>query len=306
MAATLPLESPGLVIQRCRPPRQSWSAGHARSPSHDLTATHMCLPIATWQAAVAVLLMKADLMFPEGHGAPRAFTRDGTAAKKTNELLENASAAIDKLFEQRGYDPKKPEQLKASLGYALDHYEATAYLVTGTLHLPLLSPQEARAIGKRIANVIGMSGSVGAKLKALRKRGKAAAPQIAALLHAPATLNLEPPPRNSTASPAPPPAPPPPPVPLIALKPAITSAARVRTGFHRICLTYQAQGGKAALIGPELMCMSPSFMIYRPFFYHSRQPYRICGPGAIFRDFTRLCDRCGELEWFQCVPPALL
>jgi len=164
------------------------------------------------KAAVAVLLMKADLMFPEGHGAPRAFTRDGTAAKKTNELLENASAAIDKLFEQRGYDPKKPEQLKASLGYALDRYEATAYLVTGALHLLLLSPQEARAIGKRIANVIGMSGSVGAKLKALRKRGKAAAPQIAALLHAPATLNLEPPPRNSTASPAPPPAPPPPPV----------------------------------------------------------------------------------------------
>ena len=91
----------------------------------------MCLPIATWQAAVAVLLMKADLMFPEGHGAPRAFTRDGTAAKKTNELLENASAAVDKLFEQRGYDPKKPEQLKASLGYALDRYEAAAYLFTG-------------------------------------------------------------------------------------------------------------------------------------------------------------------------------
>ena len=108
-----------------------------------------------WQATVAVLIMKAGLMFPEGYGAPRAFAWDGTAAKKTNELLDNASAAIDKLFEQRGYDPKKPEQLKASLGYALDRYEAAVYLVTGALHLPLLSPPEVRAIGKRIVNVIG-------------------------------------------------------------------------------------------------------------------------------------------------------
>ena len=94
----------------------------------------MCLPIATWQAAVAVLLMKADLMFPEGHGAPRAFTRDGTAAKKTNELLENASAAIDKLFEQRGYDPKKPEQLKASLGYRYAGGGAAAHCSSRCYH----------------------------------------------------------------------------------------------------------------------------------------------------------------------------
>ena len=46
-------------------------------------------------------------------------------------------------------------------------------------------------------------GPCGAVLKVLRKRGKAAAPQIAALLHAPATLNLEPPQRK--AAPAPPP-----------------------------------------------------------------------------------------------------
>ena len=44
------------------------------------------------------------------HAGPKAFACDGTAAKKTNELLENATAAIDKLFDQRGYDPKKPEQ----------------------------------------------------------------------------------------------------------------------------------------------------------------------------------------------------
>ena len=157
--------------------------------------------------------MKADQMFPEGHGGPKAFARDETAATKTNELLENATVAVDELFSQRGYDPKKPEHVKANLGYALDRYEASAYLITGALHLPLLSAPEARVIGKRIANIIGTSGSVGAKLKALRKRGKAAAPQIAALLHAPATLNLEPPPRKSTTPSAPPPALPPPPVP---------------------------------------------------------------------------------------------
>ena len=218
MAATLLQENPGLVIQRCRPPRQSWSASHARSTSHDLTATHMCPQIAVWQIAVAVLLMKANQMFPEGHSGPKAFAQDGTAAKKTNELLENASAGIDKLFEQRGYDPKKPEQLKAKLGYALDRYEATAYLVTGALHLPLLSPPEARTIGKRIANVIGTSGTVGAKLKGLRKRGKAAAPQIEALLHAEANLNLSPPPRVHTAPPPPPP-PAPPPAPSAPLLP---------------------------------------------------------------------------------------
>ena len=92
---------------------------------------------------MAVLLPKADRMFPEGVGAVRAFAKDGAPAEKTNELLENAVTAIDKLFKQRGYDPKKPAEVKAKLGYALDRYEAAAYLVTGALHLPLLSQPEA-------------------------------------------------------------------------------------------------------------------------------------------------------------------
>jgi hypothetical protein len=50
------------------------------------------------------MLSKADAMFPEGQGAPRAFVRDGAAAKRTNELLEIASTAINELFKQRGYD----------------------------------------------------------------------------------------------------------------------------------------------------------------------------------------------------------
>ena len=82
------------------------------------------------------------------------------AAKKTNELLENASFAIEKLWDQRGYDPKKPDVVKAKLGYELDRYEATAYLLTGAMHLPLISPPEAKYIGKRINNIIGTSGSV--------------------------------------------------------------------------------------------------------------------------------------------------
>lgn len=146
------------------------------------------------QVSVRVLLPKADGMFPEGEGRPRAFVKDGTAAEMTNELLENAVAAVFELWKRRGYDPKKPEEIKARLGYALDRYEAAAYLATGAMHLPLLSQPEAWTVGKRIMNIIGESGTIGKKLKPLRKRGRAAAPQIAALLKAPAALNLEPPP----------------------------------------------------------------------------------------------------------------
>ena len=157
-------------------------------------------------------------MFPEGVGAPKAFPRDGRKAVITNGLLENASTAIEQFWKQRGYDPKKPEVIKARLGYALDRYEAAAYLALGAAHLPLLSQPEAWTIGKRIKNIIGASGTVGAKLAKLRKRGKATAPQVAALLRAIAALNLEPPPRKSTSAPPPqppplPPPPPPPPVP---------------------------------------------------------------------------------------------
>eukprot|EP00966_Prymnesium_polylepis_P055125 1274690-Prymnesium_polylepis.1 len=95
----------------------------------------------------------------------------------TNELLENALEAIKELWRQRGYDPKKPELTKERLGYALDKYEATAWVALGAAHLPLLSPSEAWTIGKRIINIVGPSGSIGSKLQALRKRGKVTAPQ---------------------------------------------------------------------------------------------------------------------------------
>lgn len=162
---------------------------------------------------MALLLQMADAMFPEGQGAPRAMAKVDAAAEKSNELLVNAKEAVNELWRQRGLDPKKPELTKARLGYALDKEEAVGYVVTGAMHLPRLSPDEARAIGKRIVALVGASGTIGSKLKAFKKRGKAAAPQIAALLQTPALLNLEPLPRKSTAPSLPPPAPPPPPMP---------------------------------------------------------------------------------------------
>ena len=104
-----------------------------------------------------MLFEKLDGMIPEGVGAVRAFAKDGAPAEKTNELLVNAGLAVEKLWKQRGYDPKKPEVIKAKLGYALDTYEAAAYLVTGAMHLPLLSQPEAMLIGKRIKNIMGAS-----------------------------------------------------------------------------------------------------------------------------------------------------
>ena len=148
--------------------------------------------------------------------------KDGAAAEKTNLLLENAVAAIEKLWKLRGYDPKKTEDIKAELGYALDKYEANAYLVTGAMHLALISQLKVWHIGKRINNIIGASGSVGSKLKVLRKRGRATAPQVAALLLAryPHSISHRRPARapvrrlHRHASPPPhppPPSPPPPP-----------------------------------------------------------------------------------------------
>ena len=112
-----------------------------------------------------------------------------------NALLVNAKKGVFALWQARGYDPVKPEITKAKLGYALDQYEATAYVVANRLKLPLLSPIEAKYIGKRIENIVGKSGTVGAKLKQLRKRGKGKAHEVAALLQAPCNAQ----PRTATA-----------------------------------------------------------------------------------------------------------
>lgn len=158
-------------------------------------------------------------MVPEGLGRPRAATKDGPAAPLINALLVNGKGAADALWRERGYDSLRPDEIKERLGYALDREDATGYVVTSALNKPSLSPDEAKAIGKRVVSAIIQSGSIGKQLKKLRKRGASVEP----LLQAQATLNLTPPPRKPAAaaetasSPSPPPQPPPPipPPPLV-------------------------------------------------------------------------------------------
>ena len=136
----------------------------------------------------------------------------GPAAPRINALLVNWKGAADALWKERGYDSMRPHEIKERLGYALDCEDATGYVVTSALHMPLLSPDEAKAIGKRVVSAITPSGSLGTQLKKLRKRGASVEP----LLQAQASLNLSPPPRKSVAAPKPPlppPAEPPPPAP---------------------------------------------------------------------------------------------
>ena len=72
----------------------------------------------------------AQDMFPEGQGKPNAKAKLDTAAAKTNALFVNAKEAISNFFEARGYHPRRPEYSKEKLGYALDQYEAIAYVST--------------------------------------------------------------------------------------------------------------------------------------------------------------------------------
>ena len=98
----------------------------------------------------------ADGMFPEGAGKPKAVAKVGSAAELINELVVNAKEAIDTLWEARGYLKLKPKQRKEKLGYALDREEALGYVVSSALHMPLLTPVEARTIGKRAGSLPGL------------------------------------------------------------------------------------------------------------------------------------------------------
>ena len=147
---------------------------------------------------MAALLLLAQIMFPEGHGRPRAAPRGRTKASYINELLVNSKKAIDSLWKQRGYDPKKPAETKRRLGYAPDKEEAIGYILTAALGKPLLSAREARTIGKRVvANVT--TGSVGTKLSELKKRGAS----TVLFLAQEATVSLAPPPPEKPVAAAP-------------------------------------------------------------------------------------------------------
>ena len=90
---------------------------------------------------MANLQQMADSMFQEGAGKTKAVAKAGAGARLINELVVNAKEAIDALWKARGYLNMKPKQRKEKLGYALDREEALGYLVTGALHMPLLSPE---------------------------------------------------------------------------------------------------------------------------------------------------------------------
>lgn len=64
-----------------------------------------------------LLRLVARRMFEEALGHVRAVPKHGLPAPLINELYVNAAAAIKTLWDERGYDPKFPEQIKARLGY---------------------------------------------------------------------------------------------------------------------------------------------------------------------------------------------
>ncbi len=169
-----------------------------------------------FQASVGSLQQMADSIFPESMSKPKAVVKAGTAAQLTNELVVNAKEAVDALWKARNYLKMKPAQRKEKLGYALDREEALGYLVTSALHMPLLSPEEARTIGKRAGSL-----PIFAKLTEFKKRGTTGSLACISLLAEPALLSFAPPKAKAkptapapTPTPVPAPAPAPAPAPL--------------------------------------------------------------------------------------------
>ena len=124
----------------------------------------------TRQVEELVLLQLARRMFQEGLGRVRAEPKHGSPAPLINELYVNATTAINKLWKERGYDPKYPEQIKARLGYALDRIEAVTYIVMASLHLPLITSEEAQTIDVRMHGIPSPTGTIGKKLAEAKKR----------------------------------------------------------------------------------------------------------------------------------------
>lgn len=108
------------------------------------------------------------------------------------------------LWKQRGYDKMRAPERKARLGYALDREEALGYVVASALHKRLLTPYEARSIGKRAGTL-----PIFEKLAGHKKRGTTGSPECIALLSEAAPLSFAPPktkprpPREAEPTPAP-------------------------------------------------------------------------------------------------------
>ena len=179
------------------------------------------------------LLERAEVKFPEGTNGPKVAPKDGAPADLTNELVVNAKEALKLHWAKRRYDKMQPKQRHAALGYKLDREEALGYMVASALNKPLLSPDEARAIGKRAGVLPALE-----KVATHRKRGTLSSPECVALLSEPAPLSFAPAPRKTVATamppppprqpplkppPAPPPKPHPPPAPTPAVLPPASS-----------------------------------------------------------------------------------
>ena len=171
----------------------------------------MCLS----QGSKAGLRQRLETTYPEGTGRRGAAPRDGGPAPLIKELFVNGKEAVDDMWKERGYDKMQPDEIRDRLGYRLDREEATGCAVTSARNLPLLIGLEARNIGKRIVASVIPSGTIGKKLKELKKRG--ASP--AAYLQEPVTLNLDPPKKPAAAPSAPSPSEPPPAEPSPSLPP---------------------------------------------------------------------------------------
>lgn len=136
-------------------------------------------------------------MFPESNGKPKAVAKVGAAADLTNQLVVNTKDAIDKLWKARGYLKMRPAMRHQRLGYKLDREEALGYVVTSALHMPLLSAEEARTIGKRAGSL-----PVFSKLAEFKKRGSTGSIECIALLADSAPLSFAPPKAKAAEAPA--------------------------------------------------------------------------------------------------------
>ena len=266
--------------------------------------------------------------------APTAVAKTGAAAKLTNELVWNAKDAVDALWKARGYLKLKPKQRKERLGYALDREEALGYLVTSTLHKPLLSPEEARTIGKRAGSLPFF-----AKLAEFKKRGTTGSSECMSLLAEAAPLSFVPPKPKPNANlphcasaatpeapspppPAPPlPAPPlPAPLPPPSAPPSIlllpTAGARPQVDYidagnqsvaffatarHPEIPGYRGRPGRdeaERYWNPEMPPCVPSD--HRPaHLFNSREAAEAAGAASGVEHYTRRPDEDGEDEDFN-------
>lgn len=104
----------------------------------------------------AFLLQLLQDMFPEGQGKPNSKAKLSAVVPMVNVLFVNAKAAVSTFFTARKYDPKRPAYTKEKLGYALDQYEAIAFVTTRVMGYPLLEPEgeEVWAFAKRCNNLL--------------------------------------------------------------------------------------------------------------------------------------------------------